>query len=94
MKQLLELKPFLNENFGWEPMPDGSVVYSFDSSQIITLNPVAELILSFCDGETTVRSVIDSVREELGSGTETSEELFLKAIDELIQQNVLLLPTN
>jgi hypothetical protein len=89
MKNLLELKPSLNENFGWEPMPDGSVVYSFDSSQIITLNPIAELILSFCDGESTVQVILQNVRTEL-EDPDLSEETFLKAIDELLKQNVLL----
>jgi hypothetical protein len=89
MKHPLDETPRLNEDFGWEPMPDGSVVYSMDSGSIVTINAVTELILSYCDGETSLRKILESVRADLEE-TALSEEEFLKTIHSLIEQKILL----
>ena len=76
----------LNERFTWEPMPDGCILYCQDSGQIMTLSPVVELILTYCDGETPIRTVFESVLQD----AELSEESFCKTVDQLVSEKVLL----
>ena len=76
----------LNESFVWEPMPDGCILYSQTSGQIITVNPTAELILTYCDGETTLQQVFQNVTED----APLEPSAFQAAVDKLIEEKVLL----
>ena len=80
------LKYKLNEEFVWEPMPDGSILYAQSSGQIITVNPVTELILSFCDGETTLPQIFATILEDVP----IEQSSFDEAIQKLIAEKVLL----
>ncbi len=83
-------KPILNEEFDYEPMPDGCILFKQASGQIISLNPPAELILSFCDGETDIASIFTLSGDEM----ELDRETFDEVINSLFEQKVLLLPTD
>jgi len=76
----------LNESFVWEPMPDGCILYSQTSGQIITVNPTAELILTYCDGETTLQQVFQSVIED----APLEPSVFQTAVEKLIEEKILL----
>ena len=58
-------KPQLNETFEWEPMPDGCLLFSQETGQVLSVNPTAELILSFCDGENSIEEIYDNVTQTL-----------------------------
>ena len=83
--EIPSVKPRLNESFGWEPVEDGCMIYSMDSSQILTLNAVAELILAYCDGEMNLAAVYESVAAD----TVLSVEDFMKTVQQLADQTVL-----
>lgn len=76
----------LNEEFVWEPMPDGCILYRQSSGQIMTVNPAAELILTYCDGDTPLKDVYQSVSTDV----ELTEPAFLEAVQKLMDENVLL----
>jgi len=82
----LETKFKLNETFVWEPMPDGCILYCQTSGQILTINPTAELILTYCDGETPLQTIYQSVIED----APLTEAEFQTAVQKLIEENVLL----
>jgi hypothetical protein len=82
----LESKFKLNEAFVWEPMPDGCILYCQTSGQILTINPTAELILTYCDGETSLQTVYQSVIED----APLTEAEFQSAVQKLIEEKVLL----
>ncbi len=70
-------------------MPDGCILFKQSSGQIISLNPPAELILSFCDGKTTVARMFELSRDEM----ELTREQFEETIEKLFEQSVLLAPS-
>lgn len=82
----LESKFKLNETFVWEPMPDGCILYCQTSGQILTINPTAELILTYCDGETTLQGIYQAVNED----APMDEASFQSAVQKLIEENVLI----
>ncbi|MDA7916415.1 hypothetical protein N9B94_04195 [Verrucomicrobia bacterium] len=83
-------KPSLNEEFDYEPMPDGCILFKQSSGQIISLNPPAELILSYCDGETELGKVYELTCDEM----ELEKSAFDETISSLFEQKVLLTPTS
>ncbi len=58
------LKPRLNENLNWEPIEDGCVIYSTESTVVITLNALAELLLTYCDGESSLAEIYSILNDE------------------------------
>ncbi|MEW6302154.1 MAG: PqqD family peptide modification chaperone [Verrucomicrobiota bacterium] len=90
MNDLLDAKLSLNEQFVWEPMPDGCILYCQDSGQIITLNPTAELILSYCDGATSLREVYHAMTQE----TPIAEDVFFSTVQRFLDEKVLLPATS
>lgn len=88
MNDLQNLKPRLNEAYDYEPMPDGSLLYDQESGRIVTINPVAELILSFCDGETTIDEVFDKVSEEY----EIPRDAYCDTVHQFLEEKVLVVP--
>lgn len=82
----LAAKLKLNESFVWEPMPDGCILYSQSSGQIITLNPVTELMLSFFDGETSLDQVYTALQED----APMDQSVFGDTVDKLMAEKVLL----
>ncbi len=86
MDNVLELKPRLNNKFIWEPMPDGCLLWCEESGQILILNPMAELILTYCDGETRLLEISANLAEEVP----ITQELFLKSIRRFLAEKVLL----
>ena len=76
----------LNDQFTWEPMPDGSILYCQASGQIMTINPITELILSYCDGQTSIGEVLKAVKED----ADLSEQEFETAVEKLVAEKVLL----
>jgi hypothetical protein len=85
MEKIWRLKPTLNPEFDWEPMPDGCLVYQTNSGRVITLNPAAELILSYCDGTATTREIYAEICAEIPM-TETD---FLAGFSHLLKETVL-----
>lgn len=81
-----ETKWKLNERFVWEPMGDGCILYCQASGQILTVNPTAELILSYCDGEKSLEAVYQAVTED----TPLEQPAFQEAVQKLIDEQVLL----
>jgi PAS domain-containing protein len=75
----------LNEAFVWEPMPDGCILYCQQTGQILTVNPAAELILSYCDGLTSMEDVLRAVNEDLALAPGEFDEV----VKALIEQEVL-----
>lgn len=86
MNPLADLKPTLNEKFVWEPMPDGCILYCQESGQILTLNPAAELILSYCDGATALGEVYAAVAKE----AELPDDAFWVTVTRCLDEKVLL----
>ncbi len=43
----------VGEQFTWEPIPDGCLIYEERTGKLLTLNPAAEAVLAHCDGELT-----------------------------------------
>ena len=43
----------------------GCLVYQTDSGRVLTLNPAADLILSYCDGTATVRGIYSEITAEI-----------------------------
>ncbi len=84
--QIPDLKPKLNEAFGWEPVPDGCLIYSLDSTQMLTLNPMAELILTYCDGSTSLPQIFQELRAE----ATLDEAEFVQTIETLLKEKVLI----
>jgi hypothetical protein len=84
--EIPDLTPHLNEDFGWEPMEDGCLVYSLDGAQVLTLNSTAELILTHCDGV----SPLPSIYQELAGEFAVTREDFMGVIDILLREKVLL----
>jgi hypothetical protein len=84
--ELLRLKPSLNEEWGWEPVEDGCMVYSLDSTTIMTLNAAAELVLSYCDGSRTVAELYAVAREEAG----IAEHAFFELMERLFKERVVI----
>jgi hypothetical protein len=78
-------KPALNPAFSWEPMPDGCLVYRTDSGQVLTLNPAAELILTYCDGSMTLAEIFRDITTDLAM----PETDFLAAIEKLVAEQAL-----
>ena len=82
----MQMKPQLNQSFDWEPMPDGCLLFSQETGQVLTVNPTAELILSFCDGENSLDQIYGDITKDL----ELPRESFLETIDRFISEKVLL----
>ncbi len=82
----MSMKPRLNESFDWEPMPDGCLLFSQETGQVLTVNPTAELILSFCDGESSLEDIYLGVRRAV----DVPEESFQETIDRFIAEKVIL----
>jgi len=66
-------------------MPDGCLVFRTDSGQVLTLNPAAELILTYCDGAMTVAEIFREITTDLPM----PEADFLAAIDKLAKEQAL-----
>lgn len=81
-----DLVPTLNPSLGWEPMEDGCLIYSADGSQILTLNALAELIVSYCDGSTPLRAIYEQV---IGDAA-IEPAAFMEAVNVLLRERVLL----
>lgn len=79
--------PRLNEEFSWEPLDDGCIIYSTQTTQVITLNALAELTLSYCDGESPLHAIYQSVNTE----SPLPESDFENLINQLVEQKILLL---
>ena len=79
-------KPRLNGEFGWEPVEDGCLIYSLNSSKVITLNSLSELVLTYCDGETDLPTIHARINED----APMSPEELLRVVDQLIAETVLL----
>lgn len=43
----------IGEGFAWESIPDGCLLYEERTGKLITMNPIAEAVLTHCDGELT-----------------------------------------
>jgi hypothetical protein len=89
MNELAELKPSLNEKFIWEPLPDGCILYCQESGRILTLNPAAELILSYCDGALTLGEICALIAPEAA----LAQEAFWAAVTECLKEQVLVRPS-
>lgn len=76
----------LNEGFVWEPMNDGCILYCQSTGQIITINPTAELILTYCDGETPLNEVYQAVIED----APMDESAFQSSITKFLEEKVLI----
>jgi hypothetical protein len=85
MNELAELAPTLNATFVWEPLPDGCILYCQESGRILTLNPTAELILSYCDGATTLSEIFTLLAEETALGPDA----FWSAVKQCLEEQVL-----
>ena len=81
-----QLKPKVNEKFDYEPMPDGCLLYHQENGRILTVNPTAELILSYCDGSKTLEEVYQQVEPDAG----IPRDVFLQAIEEFLNEQVLI----
>ena len=89
MNDLLELKPLLNDQFDWEPMPDGCLLYCAETGQILAVNPLAELILTCCDGATPLEQVYAQFAAEMP----VTREVFFETVQKFITEKVLLTET-
>ena len=85
MEPIWETKPSLNPEFGWEPMPDGCLVFRAETGQVLTLNPAAELILTYCDGTMTVRDIFTEITSELAM----PEPEFLATVARMVEEKAL-----
>lgn len=81
-----EFKPILNSQYYWEPLTDGCLIYDPTTSKILCLNSLSELILTFCDGQTTLAQIYEHIAQEM----EFEEGEFNAAIGKLVEANVLL----
>ena len=84
--EIPNLVPKLNPAFNWEPMEDGCLVYSPDGAQILTLNVVAELILSHCDG----LSSLPAIYQQFNADAPLEPSAFMETVNILIREKVLL----
>jgi hypothetical protein len=82
----LETKLKLNADFVWEPMPDGCILYCQGTGQIVTVNPAADLILTYCDGESSLQQIYQSVIED----APLEQPEFQAAVQKLVDEKVLL----
>jgi aminopeptidase-like protein len=80
--------PSLQENFLWESIPDGAILYEEPGGKLVVLNTAAEWVLCYCDGEHTV---VEMFRDLELSGTMSSEAAS-KALDSLIEAGVVSAP--
>lgn len=74
----------LNEGFVWEPMNDGCILYCQSTGQIITVNPTAELILTYCDGEMSLEQIFLAVNEDAPMDRAAFESSVSKFLDEKV----------
>ena len=84
--ELPDWKPRVNEEFGWEPIEDGCIVYSMDSTQILTLNALAEMILTYCDGTLG----LPEIYAEINLVAPLSQDAFMEVINQLVSEKALL----
>jgi len=82
----LEAKLKLNADFVWEPMPDGCILYCQATGQIVTVNPAAELILTYCDGTASLQEIYDKVLEDVF----LPPAEFQAAVQKLLHEKILL----
>lgn len=81
----MQMKPRLNETFDWEPMPDGCILFSQETGQVLTVNPTAELILTFCDGEHS----LDEIYKDLCQDVEMPRDTFIETVERFVKEEVL-----
>jgi len=79
----------LNEGFVWEPMNDGCILYCQATGQILTVNPTAELILTYCDGELSLGEVFQAVTQD----APMDEQVFQDSVTKFLAEKVLI-PVN
>jgi len=82
----MHMKPRLNETFDWEPMPDGCILFSQETGQVLTVNPTAELILTFCDGENSLETIYEDVSKDI----DIPRDAFLETVERFVKEEVLL----
>ncbi len=82
----MSMKPQLNDAFDWEPMPDGCLLFSQETGQVLTVNPTAELILSFCDGEHS----LEDIYQDISRDVEIPKESFQETVERFIAEKVIL----
>ncbi len=90
MKEIsLDFKPQKRENLKIENIEDGSVVYDPLNDEVFLLNNSASVILNMCDGNFTIKEMIDIISETLNVEKEKISQDTIKIINEFIKKNII-----
>ncbi len=90
MKEIsLNFKPKKREDLKVENIEDGSVVYDPLNDEVFLLNTSASVILHMCDGNFTVKEMIDIISETLKIEKEKVSLDTIKIINEFIKKNII-----
>lgn len=90
MKEIsLDFKPQKREDIKIESIEDGSVVYDPLNDEVFLLNNSASVILEMCDGNFTIKEMIDIVSITLNIEKEKVLQDTIKIINEFIKKNII-----
>ncbi|MEO0232169.1 MAG: PqqD family peptide modification chaperone [candidate division WOR-3 bacterium] len=90
MKEIsLDFKPQKREDLKIENIEDGSVVYDPLNDEVFLLNNSASVILNMCDGNFTIKEMIDIISETLNVEKEKISQDTIKIINEFIKKNII-----
>lgn len=90
MKEIsLDFKPKKREDLKIENIEDGSVVYDPLNDKVFLLNSSASVILEMCDGNFTIKEMIDIISETLNIKKKKVSEDMIKIINEFIKKNII-----
>ena len=83
---MLDKKVTRDENVAWRIIGDEAVLLSAEDSSVHSLDAVGTRIWELCDGEKTVKEIIDQVVAEFEVDHETAEKDVVEFIEELMQK--------
>jgi hypothetical protein len=83
-----EYRPVIRECFYWEEVPEGCLLYEEGDGRLVVLNPSAELVLTYCDGEHS----LCEIKSELGGDERLTSDMIAEALERLIEARVVLGP--
>lgn len=77
-------RPVIRDGFIWEPIPEGCLLFEEATGKLVTLNPAAEAVLGYCDGELTVAEIIRELESEFGVESIEAAATLSRLIDERV----------
>jgi hypothetical protein len=83
------MSPKISSDVTVQQVGDESLVLDLDSGQIHQLNETAAWILTRCNGESTLESIVREFADRFSVDTETAASDVAKTIEQLMQVNVI-----